>query len=185
MSTPGREDRFRVAVLPHLDSAFNLARWLTRSEPDAEDVVQEAVLRAYRYFDRFHGADGRPWLMGIVRNTFYSWYEGNRLQRASTPFDEDLHGADAPGAVQAAPADDEPEMQLLRKQERHRLQRALEALPLEFREVLVLRELEDLSYKEIAALIDAPMGTVMSRLARGRKQLAEALARAEGNHDGT
>jgi RNA polymerase sigma-70 factor (ECF subfamily) len=182
LSTSAREDSFRLAVLPHLDSAYNLARWLTRSDPDAEDVVQESVLRALRYFDRFHGGDARPWLMGIVRNTFYSWYERNRMQRASTPFDETVHG---PELTEAAPADDNPETLLLRKQDRGRVRQALEALALEFREVLVLRELEDLSYKEIAVLIDAPLGTVMSRLARARKQLAEALAQAEGNADGT
>lgn len=183
MSTSAREDSFRVAVLPHLDSAYNLARWLTRSDADAEDVAQESVLRAYRFFDRFRGGDARPWLLGIVRNTFYSWYERNREQRASTPFDEALHGAAL--AEDAAQPDGDPEAVLLRKEERGRLRRALESLALEFREVLVLRELEDLSYKEIAALIDAPMGTVMSRLARARKQLAEALARAEGMPDGT
>ena len=180
MSTAGREERFRVAVLPHVDSAFNLARWLTRNDADAEDVVQEAVLRALRFFDRFHGGDARPWLMGIVRNTFYTWYAGNRLQRASAPFDEALHEPDLAAAGTVQRAADDPEALLLQKDEGRRLQRAIETLPVEFREVLVLRELEDLSYKEIAALIDAPMGTVMSRLARARKQLAVALGPAPG-----
>jgi len=160
--------RFEQAVLPHLDATYNLARWLTRNDHDAEDVVQEAYLRAYQYFGGFHGADGRTWLLAIVRNTCYTWLERNRPREPTTPFDEERHGA-----VSAAG----PEVPLLRGEERELLLRALERLPPEFREVLVLRELEGLSYKEIAGVTGAPLGTVMSRLARARERLQQDLTR--------
>ncbi len=171
--------RFTAVVMPHLDSAFNLARWLARSDQDAEDIVQEACLRAFRFFDGFHGEDARPWLLGIVRNTFFTWYRQSRGQRLETPFDEALHGG--PDAGTAAPHADpaDPESLLLQKDRRRRVNEALAALAVEFREVLVLREIEDLSYKQIAAIVGIPMGTVMSRLARGRKQLAEVLGTNE------
>jgi RNA polymerase sigma-70 factor (ECF subfamily) len=160
--------RFEQAVVPHLDAAYNLARWLTRRDHDAEDVVQEATLRAYRSFDRFRGGDGRAWLLAIVRNTCYTWLEKNRAHEPATAFDEEIHSG--PGHMEG------PEGALLRDEERQRLGRALEELPPEFREVIVLRELEGLSYKEIAAVAGVPLGTVMSRLARGRQRLQECLA---------
>ena len=159
--------RFEQAVVPHLDAAYNLARWLTRRDHDAEDVVQEATLRAYRSFDRFRGGDGRAWLLAIVRNTCYTWLEKNRAREPVTAFDEEKHSG--PGGTEA------PDSGLLRDEERQRLGRALEELPPEFREVIVLRELEGLSYKEIAAVAGVPLGTVMSRLARGRQRLQECL----------
>lgn len=171
-----REERFRAMVLPHLDSAFNLARWLTRSSQDAEDIVQEAYLRAFKFFDSFHGEDGRAWLLGIVRNTFYTWYQQIKAQSQTTRFEEELHGAHLEDAADAHEHD--PEAQLIRKDDRRELQRALEGLSVEFREVIVMRELEDLSYKQIAGIVGIPIGTVMSRLGRGRKQLAEILAAA-------
>jgi RNA polymerase sigma-70 factor (ECF subfamily) len=168
--------RFEAMALPHIDSAFNLARWLARNDQDAEDIVQEAYLRAFKFFDGFHGNDGRPWLLSIVRNTFYTWYQQRKAQGESVEYDEQLHGIgtqDPDGAQRTAV---DPQELLVQKDDRRQLDRALQTLPAEFREVLVLRELEELSYKEIATIVGIPMGTVMSRLARGRKQLAEAFA---------
>jgi RNA polymerase sigma-70 factor (ECF subfamily) len=159
--------RFEQTVLPHLDAAYNLARWLTRNEHDAQDVVQEAYLRAYRFFDSFRGVDGRPWLLAIVRNTCHTWLAQNR-PTATTPFDEEQHGAAAAGPG--------PEARLVQGEERQLLRQALEELPAEFREVIVLRELEGLSYKEIAGIAGIPLGTVMSRLARARERLQQLLA---------
>lgn len=164
-----RLERFDQAILPHLGAAFNLARWLTRNDHDAEDVVQEAYLRAYQFFDSFHGGDGRAWLLRIVRNTCYSWLEKNRSREPALPFDENRHSAERKGAG--------PEAPLIANEEREMLRRALEELPPEFRETIVLRELEGLSYKEIAAVIGVPIGTIMSRLARARERLQECLTK--------
>jgi RNA polymerase sigma-70 factor (ECF subfamily) len=161
--------RFEQAVLPHLGAAYNLARWLTRDAHDADDVVQEAYLRAYQFFDGFHGGDGRAWLLRIVRNTCYTWMEKNRPRQPPAPFDETKHGGELPQAG--------PEAPLIAGEDRDLLRRGLEELPHEFREAIVLRELEGLSYKEIAAVTGAPIGTVMSRLARARERLQEVLTR--------
>jgi RNA polymerase sigma-70 factor, ECF subfamily len=160
--------RFEMTVIPHLDAAYNLARWLLRGGADAEDVAQEAMLRAYRFFPGFHGGDVRAWLLQIVRNSCYTWLEKNRRVKDMTEFDEELHGQ--PGAT--------PEALAIAGDNRERLTRALESLPARVREVLVLRELEGCSYKEIAAITSIPMGTVMSTLARARKQLQLALGGA-------
>lgn len=157
--------RFEQLVLPHLDAAFNLARWLLRKREDSEDVAQEAVLRAYRFFRGFHGGDARAWLLQIVRNTCYTWLEKNRPVELMTEFDEELH-------PQASVS---PEALAIAGDNRERLSRALETLPPRFREVLVLRELEGCSYKEIAAITAIPIGTVMSALARARQRLQRAL----------
>ncbi|MEO6919708.1 MAG: sigma-70 family RNA polymerase sigma factor [Collimonas sp.] len=178
MSDLIKKKRFQAVVLPHLNSAFNLACWLTHNRQDAEDVVQEAYLRAFRFFDGFHGEDGRAWLLTIVRNTFYNWHQDNRKQHQETPFDEDLHQTAAGDAIGQAAADNDPQALLIRKDSEQQLQRALQVLPLEFREVMVMRELEELSYKQIAAIVGIPIGTVMSRLGRGRKLLATILAPA-------
>lgn len=176
MTASTKEKRFQALVLPHLDSAFNLARWLTRSPQEAEDIVQEAYLRAFKFFDSFHGEDGRVWLLGIVRNTFYSWYQRNKTQAQSTVFDEELHSIAAEISAATQYADNNPEALLIQKDSQRQLHRALEALSVEFREVIVMRELEELSYKQIAGIVGIPIGTVMSRLGRGRKQLAAILA---------
>ena len=172
MADPIVAQRFKALVLPHLSSAFNLARWLTRNDHDAQDVVQEAYLRAYKFFPGFRGEDPRSWLLAIVRNTFYTWYQQNRGQASATVFDEEIHRAEM-----AAPhPHDNPEAMLIRSESQKRVHQALRALPLEFREVVMLRELEELSYKQIAAVVGIPMGTVMSRLGRGRQLLATLLA---------
>ena len=163
--------RFETVALPHLDAAANLARWLTRNDDDAQDVVQEAMLRAMRYFGSFRGDNARPWLLQIVRHTSYAWMKQNRPAEMSSLDEDD-------GAVHevAAPAADEPSLVAQRGDERAQLNQALAALPIAFREVLVLRELEDLSYQEIARIADIPIGTVMSRLARARGLMRQALA---------
>jgi RNA polymerase sigma-70 factor, ECF subfamily len=157
--------RFEQLVLPHLDAAYNLARWLLRSPADAEDVAQEAMLRSYKFFPSFHGGDARAWLLQIVRNTCYSWMEKNSREGNMTEFDEEFHG----------PASPTPEEAAIASQDRARLTRALESLSPRSREVLVLRELEGCSYKEIAAITSIPIGTVMSSLSRARRQLLSAL----------
>ena len=159
---------FEEVTLPHLRAAYNLARWLTRDETDAEDVVQEAYLRAFKHFGSFHGGDGRPWLLAIVRNTCYTWMQHNRSPELRIPFDNEL------GEIESK--DLNPEALLLKSADAQIVREALEELPVEFREVLVLRELESLSYKEIAEVADIPLGTVMSRLARARKRLQMSLA---------
>jgi RNA polymerase sigma factor (sigma-70 family) len=156
------------AVLPHLGAAYNLARWLTRDEHDAEDVVQEAYLRALKSSAGFHGADGRAWFLAIVRNTSYTWLEKKRARGCATAFDGEVHSgkADSPS----------PQEVLLRDEDKQSVRRAVEALPAHLREVVVLRELEGRSYREIATIADIPQGTVMSRLARAREQLRQKLS---------
>ena len=158
--------RFELSVVPHMGAAYNLARWLTRNDHDAEDVVQEACLRAFRFFDGFHGGDGRTWLLAIVRNTCYTWLQQNR--KPSVALEEDMPELDSSRS--------NPEALLLRGIDGQSLRAALEDLPAEFREAIVLRELEGLSYKEIGAVTGLPMGTVMSRLARARARLEKALS---------
>jgi len=158
---------FEEVVLPHLDAAYNLARWLTRNPQDAEDVVQEAYLRAFRFFGGFRGGNARAWLLKIVRNTCYTWVHQNRAQQPTTAFDEELHTDMAESKS--------PETLLLRNADSQFLNQALQELPPVLREVLVLLELEELSYKEIAEVLDIPIGTVMSRLARSRHRLRESM----------
>lgn len=163
-----RRGRFEAAILPHLDAAYNLARWLTRHDDDAEDVVQTACLRALRFFDGFQGGNPRGWLLTIVRNTFYSSLAQRRDQELSTPFDEEVHTSEQAGVG-------DPEVELLRHADAALLRQGFAALPLPFREVMVLREIEGLPYKEIAAVAGIPIGTVMSRLARARRLLQTFL----------
>jgi RNA polymerase sigma factor (sigma-70 family) len=159
--------RFERAVLPHLDAAYNLARWLTRNDHDAEDVVQEAYVRALTFFEGFRGDNGRAWLLTVVRNTCYTWLEKHRSHEPTVPLDEKVH---APSSSL------NPEELFLRQASGEELRSAVEELPVEFREVVVLRELEELSYKEIASILDIPTGTVMSRLTRARARLRQILA---------
>ena len=163
---PGGAASFEAVVLPHLDAAHNLARWLVADASLAQDVVQDAALRALDYFGSFKGGDARAWLLRIVRNAAYDALAHRRRHRA------DSLDATPEGPVQelADPADD-PEMVLTRRQSIEGLDRALAALPVELRECLVLRELEEMSYREIAHIAGVPVGTVMSRLWRARRAL--------------
>ena len=157
---------FEEAVMPHLDAAYNLARWLMRNEHDAQDMVQEAYLRALRFFGGFHGTDARAWLLTIVRNTCYTWLKRSRSLELSGDFDEVLtKESDEP----------DPEASHVLKVQSQLISEAIEKLPIEFREVVILRELEELSYKEIAGITRIPIGTVMSRLSRARKRLFVSL----------
>jgi len=161
--------RFEQAFLPHMDAAYNLARWLMRDEQEAEDMLQEAYLRAVKSFHAFHGAEGRPWLLTIVRNSCYSRLRQLRGRGSAASFDEEIHGV-----PDNAPP---PESSLLVEEARQSVQQALEELPVPFREVIVLRELEGMSYKEIAAIADISLGTVMSRLSRGRAMLERQVVK--------
>ena len=158
---------FEQEVLPHLDAAYNLARWLTHNQQDAEDVVQEAYVRAFRFFGAFRGGNARAWILRIVRNTCYNWLQENRRLQSSTEFDENSFDPD-PRALN-------PEQALLQNASDKMLRDALEALPLKFREVLILRELEGMSYREIADTTGMPAGTVMSSLSRARGRLRHIL----------
>jgi RNA polymerase sigma-70 factor (ECF subfamily) len=164
--------RFECEVLPCLDAAYSLARWLVRDEHVAEDVVQDAYLRAFRYFGSFRGGDARPWLLGIVRNVCYSWFV---QQKRTREFECDMEDADAP-SLDGQDRVQTPETLLLQKVERAQVTAAITNLPLAFREVLVLREIEELSYEDIARVLDIPKGTVMSRLSRARRLLQEYLS---------
>src|SRR5436305_7916850 len=159
---------FEEALLPHLDAAHNLARWLLRNEQDAQDVVQEAYLRAFKSFSGFHGSNGRAWLLTIVRNTSYTLLKKNRAVDFTTPFDEEIHVTGHESASPATILEHSEDAELIKE--------AMDALPAEFREILVLRHQEGLSYKEIADIAQIPLGTVMSRLARARDKLKEYLA---------
>jgi RNA polymerase sigma-70 factor, ECF subfamily len=158
---------FEQAVLPHLDAAYNLARWLTRNEQDAQDIVQEAYLRAFRFFPAFRGGDAHSWIMKIVRNTCYTWLCVNRPLQDAMEFDENLFPPDS-----RAP---NPEQAVLQNDSGTLVRKALEKLPMNFREVLILRELDGMSYKEIAEITGMAAGTVMSSLSRARGRLRQAL----------
>jgi RNA polymerase sigma-70 factor (ECF subfamily) len=156
---------FEKTMVPHMDAAYNLARWITGSAQEAEDVVQEAYLRALRYFDSFSGMDGRGWLLAIVRNTSLTWHR--QQTGKSVEFDERLH---SPAAEQNT-----PEKTMILEVSLNSLRDCMEALPLEYRETVVMRELEELSYKQIAEVTELPIGTVMSRLSRARKRLGDCM----------
>lgn len=158
---------FEQEALPHLDAAYNLARWLTGNDQDAQDVVQEAYLHAFRFFGESRGANVRPWLLRIVRNTCYTWLQLNRLRQPATKFDEELFVPD-PDAQNLEEA-------LLRSDSGKLLRQALESLPTASREVLVLRELQGMTHKEISEVTGMPCGRVMSRLSRARSRLLLAL----------
>jgi RNA polymerase sigma-70 factor (ECF subfamily) len=160
--------RFEQTISPHLDAAYNLARWLTRNEHDAQDMVQEAYLRAFKFLDAFHGVDARAWVLTIVRNVCYTWLQQNRAHEPTTPFDEEIHSSDSDSFNPATLALQSADHEIIRY--------ALDQLPVEFREIVVLRELEGFSYKEIAEIARIPTGTVMSRLARARERLKHLVA---------
>ncbi len=165
-AAPATGESFDEVVLPHLDAAYRLARWRMRNEHDAEDVVQEASLRAFRYFRTFTGGDGRAWFLRIVRNTCSGWRD-HRFEALTDPFDEEQHRSPRPGT--------DPETLLLRTDDATLIARGMRNLPDRFHQLLVLRELEGLSYRELADVMGMPMGTVMSSLSRAREALRGAL----------
>jgi RNA polymerase sigma factor (sigma-70 family) len=173
----GQQSAFEQVALPHLEAAHNLAYWLVRSRPDAEDIVQDAFVRAFRAFGGFRGGDIKPWLLTIVRNVAYRWLAVRK--RGSNVVSIDAFaprdGSDVAGEAWIAADEPSPEAMLIGAQERARVLTALAGLPPPFREVLVLREIEELSYNEIADVIGTPVGTVMSRLARARTELRKRL----------
>ena len=167
MQEENKTAQFEAVTLPLFGAAYNLARWLVRDDRDAEDVVQEAYLRAFRFFGSYRGGDSRSWLLKIVRNTCYTWLQQNRSRELTEPIEDKLD--------EVGISTDNPETILLQNMDAKLVRQALEELPIEFREILIMREMEDLSYKQISSIADLPIGTVMSRLARGRKRLRELL----------
>jgi RNA polymerase sigma-70 factor (ECF subfamily) len=166
--------RFEQIVMPHLDSAYNLARWLTRSDADAQDVVQEACLRAFKYFDGFDGQFANAWLLKIVRNTCYTWIKRNRPAEEAIALEDNIDEVDGNETamhVSASSLGRSPEAALIEKRDAEKLDALIALLPASYREVLSLREIEEMSYRDIAEIIEVPIGTVMSRLARGRQIL--------------
>lgn len=159
-----RAELFEEIILPHLNAAYNLARWLMRNEPDAQDAVQEAYLRAFRFFEGYRGGDAKAWLLAVVRNTCRSWQR--RQNREFVPFDEAVHSGESRSAEQGVT--EQEKMGVLRS--------CIEGLPIDFREVLVMRELEEMSYQQIAEATGLALGTVMSRLSRARRRLEECAA---------
>jgi RNA polymerase sigma-70 factor (ECF subfamily) len=176
LSDPGKAFKFEEIAMPHLAAAYNLARWLVHNDHDAEDLVQDAYLRAFKSFSRYYGGNSRAWLLTIVRNTCYTWLHQDRVLSHAEPIEDNLEAAGLDFA--------DPELLLLQSVDAQMVREALQDLPLEFREVVVLREMEGLSYKEIANVVDLPLGTVMSRLARGRKRLHDLLANRLGKEAG-
>jgi RNA polymerase sigma factor (sigma-70 family) len=164
-------NRFEQTVLVHLDAAYNLARWLTRDEAGADDAIQDACLRAHRFFEKQHGPNPKAWFLAIVRNVCVDWLAAHRAGLEDEPYDEETHGSRS-GALSDF---ESPEAAYARTAEARWVRNSIATLPREYREVIVLRELEELSYKEISAIIDVPVGTVMSRLARGRELLQQRL----------
>jgi len=166
-----QSERFEQAVLIHLDAAYNFARWLTHDEAGAEDAVQEACLRAFRFFESQQGASPKAWFMTIVRNACLDWIKANRQRGLEDEYNDDIHTAENA-------CNESPDLAASRASEARWLRASIAALPRDYREVLVLRELEELSYKEIGAVVGVPVGTVMSRLARGRDLLQQRLLAA-------
>jgi RNA polymerase sigma factor (sigma-70 family) len=173
MSTAHTRADFENIFLPHLDAAYNLARLLTRNAHDAEDVVQESYLRAWRAFSSFRGDASRPWILTIVRNTSFTWLRDNRSRADHAEYHEELHVSGVPT----------PEAASLAQERARAVERCVQALPADFREAIVLREMEELSYQEIAEITGVPRGTVMSRLSRARARLAECMTGERSTHD--
>lgn len=167
MKKKEKDSLFTEEILPHLDAAYNLAQWLARNGHDAEDIVQDSFARAYSYFHSFSGKNGKSWLLAIVRNTFYTWNQKKRVRQDIEVGEEQIDNQ--------LISEQTPDIELESKDQQESVRIALNSLPLEFREVIILRELESMSYKEIAAMIQVPIGTVMSRLARARDMLRTLL----------
>ena len=171
-----KQAQFEQTIFRHIDAAYNLARWMIKNDQDAEDIVQESFLRAYKYFSSYQGGNGRSWLLTIVRNTCYTWLHENQAQGLTVDLDEEIASAELDK--------DNPEQCLQIKGDRQSVSQALEKLPVEYRELIVLRELEEMSYKEIAVIAGIPIGTVMSRLARARQRLKDCLGQ-QYNEEGS
>jgi RNA polymerase sigma-70 factor (ECF subfamily) len=172
----GRKLRlFEECILPHLDAAYNLARWMTQNDHDAQDIVQESYLRAFRFFDGYKVGAGKSWLMAIVRNTFLTWRRREKRDVKNEPFDEAIHTAKDSSPNQ--------EKRLLDASRTMVLRNCIELLPVEFREVIVMRDMEEMSYREISEAAALPVGTVMSRLSRARKRLEDCAGRAMGKKE--
>jgi RNA polymerase sigma factor (sigma-70 family) len=169
ITPPTKLELFEEIILPHLNSAYNLARWLTRNEHDAQDVVQESYLRAFRFFDGYHGGEPKAWLLAVVRNTCHTWRRREKRDVTKVLFDEAAHTPD--------PDTPNAEERLVEATKMNTLRHCIETLPVEFREVLVMRELEEMSYQQVADVAGLPLGTVMSRLSRARKRLEECAGR--------
>jgi RNA polymerase sigma factor (sigma-70 family) len=172
-----RTQQFEALVLPDLDAAYNLARWLLKDDDNAQDAGQDAYLRAFRFFDHLRGEEARPWLLAIVRNTCYSLLGKRRQLGEQVEFDEERDSEFAERSAEAG--DGDPAIRLFRKIENARIDQAIERLPSVYREVIVLRELEGLGYEEIAQVANVPVGTVMSRLSRARAMLRVRLGRPD------
>jgi RNA polymerase sigma factor (sigma-70 family) len=164
-STP--PSRFEEVIMPHLAAAYSLARWMTRNPEDAQDIVQEASLRAFRFFSGYHGGNAKAWLLSIVRNTGYTWLRQNRAHDIDTVIDDETFEV-----AEHAP---DPEARLAQSAHQELIRKAMEKIPLEFREIIILRDLEGFSYKEIVEMTGLPMGTVMSRLSRARNRLQKEV----------
>ncbi len=170
-----RSRRFQQMALPHLDAAYNLARWLSGNANDADDIVQEAFMRAFRFFDSFRGDTARPWLLAIVRRTWYTEWQRRASSREVGAFDDEIDRVEEMTIDGWGTSPSDPQALLIREEDARLVHEALAQLPVEFREMLILRELEDMSYRDIAIIADLPIGTVMSRLARARRKLAAIL----------
>jgi len=172
---PAKLQLFEETILPHLNAGYRLARWLTGNEHDAQDVVQEAYLRAFRFFDSFKGGDGKSWLLAVVRNTCHTWRRQEMRQTTDEPFDELVHSSEQQASTQEDKLVTASKLSILRK--------CIEKLPAEFREVIIMRELEDMSYRQISDIACLPVGTVMSRLSRARKRLEECASGSKTEKD--
>jgi RNA polymerase sigma factor (sigma-70 family) len=177
--------RFEQVVMPHLDAAYNLAYWITRSDADAQDVVQEACLRAFKYFDSFAGENAQAWLLSIVRRSCFTWLKRNRPTEETLGLDEEHEDGErdhAPLLASSYSLGRDPETLLIEERDRRKLHEIIASLPADYREVIILREMEELSYRDIAEIAGIPIGTVMSRLARARGQL-QSLWRRRDNRE--
>ena len=173
-----KAQRFEQLVMPHLDSAYNLARWLTRNDADAQDVVQEACLRAFKYLDGFDGQYANAWLLKIVRNTCYTWLRTNRPAEEAMALEDNLGAVESDATalnLSAQGLGRSPELLASERGDARRINALIEELPVAYREVIIMREMDELSYREIANITGVPIGTVMSRLARGRQMLQTGL----------
>ncbi len=172
--------RFQQIILPHMDAAYNFARFLSRDSDAAQDILQDAFLRAYRSFETYRGGDPRGWIFAIVRNCYLAWYQhGRRKAHFETPLDDQAVGSGGTVAHEVASQDDTAEAMMMRKSETSQVRHVINMLPDAMREILVLRELEELSYRQIAEIIDVPIGTVMSRIARARREFGDIWAALE------